>query len=170
MIVLAYRHYTIPASSDILGTMKPSIQVIRAVGASFANRVFYPVLITCIVLTTGTAVVVVWLTTLSQWWWLLGIPVVMGICVLIGVLAITKLVIRTVTPIQTKPQKHAVKLFVDKLQRLSEATQTPKFILLFRIVRDIAAPSEKGYIGELARDTLSLKQDYNQLVQLFSRP
>jgi len=148
--------------------MKPSIQVIRAVGAQFANRVFVPVLIISTSLVVCIVALVAWLTTLSQWWWLLGVPVVMGICVLAGVLAITKLVINTVTPSQTKQQKKAIGLFVDKIQRLSETTQTPKFVLLFRIVRDIAAATEKGYIGELARDTLSLKRDYTELIRQFS--
>lgn len=149
--------------------MQPSITVIRAVGATFANRVFVPVLITSASLVICVVALVVWLTTLSQWWWLLGIPVVMGICILGAVLMVTKLVINTVTPPQTKQQKKAVASFVDKLQRLSEATQTPKFVLLFRIVRDIAAPRDKGYIGELAHDTLSLKKEYSDLVALFSR-
>jgi len=147
--------------------MNPTITVIRCVGAEFATRLFYPVAvisaILCALLVTG----VLLLATLSQWWLLLLIPVVMLVCVVFGVMLITGLVIRTVRPFQTKVQRVAVKAFVDKLQRVSDAVQTPKFILLFRIVRDIAAPRKDGFIGSMTDDTVSLKRDFQALQKLF---
>jgi len=147
--------------------MNPTITVIRCVGAEFATRLFYPVAvisaILCALLVTG----VLLLATLSQWWLLLLIPVVMLVCVVFGVMLITGLVIRTVRPFQTKVQRLAVKSFVDKLQRVSDAVQTPKFILLFRIVRDIAAPRKDGFIGSMTDDTVSLKRDFQALQKLF---
>jgi len=147
--------------------MNPTITVIRCVGAEFATRLFYPVAvisaILCALLVTG----VLLLATLSQWWLLLLIPVVMLVCVVFGVMLITGLVIRTVRPFQTKVQRLAVKAFVDKLQRVSDAVQTPKFILLFRIVRDIAAPRKDGFIGSMTDDTVSLKRDFQALQKLF---
>ena len=80
---------------------------------------------------------------------------------------IFKLVIRYVTPPQTRQQKQTVKLFVDKLQRLSETVQTPKVILLFHIIRDIAAPKEHGFIGELSLETFNLKSDFKDLETMF---
>ncbi len=147
--------------------MNPTITVIRCIGAEFARRLYYPVTIistvVCGLLVTG----VILLATLSQWWLLLLIPVVILICVIFGVLFITWLIIRTVRPVQTKIQRLAVKAFVDKLQRVSDAVQTPKFILLYRIVRDIAAPRKDGFIGSMADDTVSLKRDFRELQQLF---
>jgi len=147
--------------------MNPTITVIRCVGAEFATRLFYPVAvisaILCALLVTG----VLLLATLSQWWLLLLIPVVILVCVVFGVMLITGLVIRTVRPFQTKVQRVAVKAFVDKLQRVSDAVQTPKFILLFRIVRDIAAPRKDGFIGSMTDDTVSLKRDFQALQKLF---
>jgi len=107
------------------------------------------------------------LGTLSTWWLLLLIPVVMVLCIVAAVLTILWLVIRTVSPAQTKVQRRAVKTYVDKLQRLSDAVNTPKVILLFRIVRDVAAPRKDGFIGSITDDTASLKRDFQQLQKLF---
>lgn len=147
--------------------MKPSLLTIRSIGAEFANRLFYPVVIAggiAAVLLTGLAL---WLTTLSSWWWLLFIPVVMAVCIGLAVFIVVKLVIRYVTPTQTKIQKQATRQFVDKLQTVAEVTQTPKFILLFRIVRDIAAPRKSGFIGNLTTTTGSLKKDFIELKRMF---
>ncbi|MNH31005.1 hypothetical protein D3C79_913310 [compost metagenome] len=91
----------------------------------------------------------------------------MAMCVGLAVFVIIKLVIRSITPLQTKQQKQAAKQFVDKLQTVAEATQTPKFILLFRIVRDIAAPRADGFVGTLATTTGSLKKDFTDLSHSF---
>lgn len=147
--------------------MKSQLLAIRSIGAEFANRVFYPVLVTAIIITVASISLISWLATTNQWWLLLSIPTIIAACVGISVLTIAKFIIRTVTPIQSVVQKKATKTFVDKLQRLADVTQTPKYILLFQIVRDIAAPRENGFIGTLAGDTTSLKGDYVQLIRLF---
>lgn len=147
--------------------MKPSFLAIRSIGTEFANRLFYPVVITGAVVAAVLVIVALWLTTLSSWWWLLFVPIVIAICVGLAVFIIIKLIIRSITPAQTKQQKQSAKQFVDKLQLVAEATQTPKFILLFRVVRDIAAPRESGFIGNLATTTSSLKGDFIELRNTF---
>lgn len=147
--------------------MKSSLLAIRSIGTEFANRLFYPVIITGIIAAVIVSGLVLWLTTLSSWWWLLFVPVVMAICIGLAVFIIIKLVIRSITPSQTREQKQSAKQFVDKLQTVAEATQTPKVVLLFRIVRDIAAPKESGFIGNLATTTGSLKSDFTDLARSF---
>jgi hypothetical protein len=110
----------------------------------------------------------IWLTTFSEWWWLLVALLIIAVSVVIGVLVIVKLIIRSVRPSLSHMQKRQTKAFVDKLQRLSEAAQTPKFILLFQIVRDIAAPRENGFIASISTDTKSLKSDFIALAKTFN--
>jgi hypothetical protein len=148
--------------------MNPTITVIRSIGTEFARRLFHPVAITAGVIFTLLIIGVLLLTTLSQWWYLLLIPVMILLCVTGGVLAVVWLTIRTIRPIQTRTQHTAVKVFVDKLQRLSDTVQTLKIILLFRIVRDVAAPGKDGFIGSIADDTASLKSNFRDLQKLFS--
>ena len=148
--------------------MKSSLLAIRSIGAAFANRLFYPILAIGIVGTVVVIGLIAWLATLNEWWWLLAVPVLVVACVGIGVLTVAKLVINSVTPPQSTVQKKASQQFVDKLLRLSETAQTPKFILFFRIVKDVAAPTENGLIGTLSHDTASLRRDFKELRELFA--
>jgi hypothetical protein len=147
--------------------MSPTITVIRSIGAEFAKRLFVPVAVTGIIVSTVLVTGVFLLATLSEWWLLLLIPVVMIVSVIFGVLAVSWLVIRTVQPQQTKAQRKAVGSYVDKLQRVSEAVQTPKFVLFFRVLRDVSAPRKDGFIGSMTDDTVSLKRDFTDLQKLF---
>jgi MFS family permease len=147
--------------------MKPTILVIRAIGAEFARRTFYPVVIIGAIVAVVLAAAIVWLTSLSAWWWLLMFAFICALCVGVGVFSVVFLTIRSVTPFQNPVQKKAVKEFVDKLQLLAETAGTPKFILLFHIVKDVAAPRVDGYIGTLTTATTSLKSDYSTLLGLF---
>ena len=147
--------------------MSPTISVIRSIGAEFARRLFVPVAVMGIILSAVLVTGVFLLATLSEWWLLLLIPVVIVVSIIFGVLAVSWLVIRTVRPPQTKTQRTAVKLYVDKLQRVSEAIQTPKFILFFRVLRDISAPRKDGFIGSMTDDTVSLKRDFSELQKIF---
>lgn len=147
--------------------VRPSLLAIRAVGAEYANRIYLIVAIIFVVSTLFSLGLSIWLTTLSSWWWILVILLIIALSVACGVLIIVKLVIRTVKPDLTRSQKVQTKKFVDKLERLSETAQTPKFILLFRIVRDIAAPRDHGFIASISNDTSSLRSDFAALTQTF---
>ncbi len=147
--------------------MKASLLVIRAIGTEFANRVYTPVVIMAALLSAILIGGTLWLTTISLWWWLLGIPVVIAVSIVIAFSILIKLIIRYVMPSQTKAQRRAIKQFVDKLQTLSDVIQTPKVILLFRLARDVAAPTKDGFVGNLSHTSLSLKKDFSALLQSF---
>lgn len=147
--------------------MKPTILVIRAVGAELARRIFYPVVITAAIIAALLLGGTIWLMTLSAWWGLLLFAVISALCVGIAVFTVVRLTIKTVTPLQNPVQKKAVKSFVSKIQLLSETVGTPKFILLFKIVKDVAAPREDGFIGTLTGASTTIKKDYVGLVKLF---
>jgi hypothetical protein len=147
--------------------MNPTITVIRCIGTEFARRLLCPITIAASIVLGLLVVGVLLLGTLNSWWLLLLIPVVMLLCIVTAVLTIVWLTIRTVTPVQSKTQRRAVKAYVDKLQRISDAAQTPKIILLFRIVRDVAAPRNDGFISSITDDTASLKRGFQELRDLF---
>lgn len=147
--------------------MKPTLLAIRSVGAEFANRIFVIVAITAFLASACLVGLGWWLTTFSDWWWLLFVLIVIIISVVFGVLVIVKLIIRSVAPGLSRSQKKQTRAFVDKLQRLSEVSQTPKFLLLFQVVRDIAAPRENGLIASISNDTSSLKHDFAELIRTF---
>jgi len=147
--------------------MKPSILAIRSIGAELANRIYTPVAILTVVILGILMGLAIWLTTLSNWWWLLVAFLVIAGSVAIGILVVVKLVIKSVAPSQSRDQKKQTKAFVAKLQQLAETAQTPKFILLFRVVRDIASPRDDGLIGSISNNTASLKRDFTALTKTF---
>jgi len=149
--------------------VKQSFSAVRAIGSEFARRTYWPVAIIVGVSDAILLVVMVWLVSLSAWWLLLAIPVFILVVISVGLLVVARLVIGIVTPQQTSHQKQDVARFVDKLQTLSDIAQTPKPILLFRIVRDVIAPRRNGFIQSASSDTLSLKKDFIDLQRTFNQ-
>ena len=76
------------------------------------------------------------------------------------------MLIRYVQPAQTKVQQRAVKRFVDKIQGVAEIAGTPKVIILFRVVRSIAAPKKDSYLSDLVANK-ELVNDFRELQRLF---
>ena len=147
--------------------MKNSVTVIRAVVAEFVQRIYLPILIVAIIISVFLAVGSILLTMVSVWWWILAVPVFILVLVAATVLIVARLVIMSLTPKQSTTQKFAVKAFVDKLQNLSEITQTPKIVLLFRIVKDAVIVTDDGFLKTTISHSLSLKKDFVHLQQLF---
>lgn len=149
--------------------MKASFLAVRSISAEFANRLYRPIAITLTIILLCLVAASVWLTTFSSWWWVLcGVLIVLSV-IEIGVFVAIALLIRIVAPLQSRAQKKQTKAFVDKLQRVADVVQTPKIVLLFRIVRDMIWARKHGFITTLSRDTASLKQDFVDLRRTFGR-
>jgi hypothetical protein len=147
--------------------MKNTFLVIRAVAAEFARRIYVPMLITISIIIVIAIALVIWLVTVSAWWWLLAIPVFLASIVGAVILIIAGIIIRVVNPRQKLEQKVAVKKFVDKLQGLSEIVQTPKIVLLFNVLKDVISPKEEGYVKTTIGNSLSLRKDFETLLRSF---
>ena len=145
----------------------PLILTVRAVSTEFAQRLYAPV----VWIAGGIAFVLIavlsWAVTVSAWWWLLLGPVVVATLIAATAAIIAGLVIKLVRPKQTKVQRSKVKSFVDNLQQSSETIRTPKFILLFRLVKDSVFPSEKNLVRELSSNASSLKADLQEIIDSF---
>jgi len=150
--------------------IQPSLLAIRSIGAEFAHRLYLPV----VVISAATAVVLlalsIWLVTINEWWLILLI-LIFGLTIFATtVLAVALVIIKKFTPLQSKNQRKQTKSFVDKLVRVAEVTSTPKFILLFQVIKDIVKPSSDGFIGSLSYGTVSLKSDFVALKNSFKKP
>ena len=148
--------------------IKPSFQAIRAVGVAFAFRLYKPVLIAFIIIACVLLLIGLGLTTINSLWIILVIFEVFLIVVVSFLLIAGYALIQRVAPDQTKEQKVLAKSLVGKMQRVAEVTGTPKFILLFNIIKDVAAPSEKGFISSLSNDSGSIKNDFVALRNSFN--
>ncbi len=148
--------------------MQPLILATRSIAAEFFMRIFIPVLIITIVICIGLLGFSVRLTELSAWWWILFAVLLLWTLIATVVLVILGAIIRRVTPKRTKEQTAQTKALVDKLQRLAEVTSTPRFVLLYRIVKDSLRPSERSYLVSLTNEAGSLRADFDALKQSFA--
>jgi hypothetical protein len=142
-------------------------QATRAIAATFAKRkvndVWLPYLIG-VVISLGIGG---WLIHFSLWWFVLVIPILLALLVGASILIAAGFVVRVFTPEMTLEQTQAVEAYADKLQRVADNVQLPKFILLFRLVRDAFRPNENSFVRQVAHDSTSLKADFTALQKLF---
>lgn len=146
--------------------MNSFVLALRAIGTHLAMRLYIPAVV---IVSIWIALLVaggLWLTTFSNWWWLLLIPITSFACIVCGVAVVLLLLIRFVRPAQTKAQQQAVKQFVGKLQAVAETIGTPKIIILFHVVRSIAAPSKDTYLADLVAHK-QLAHDFRELQRSF---
>jgi len=149
--------------------IKPSLLAIRSIAAEFAHRLYVPVVIIFAAAAVVLLALSIWLVTMNAWWTILLVVLSFVIVLAIALLVIGLIVIKKVAPAQSKTQKQQTKSLVDKLLRVAEVTGTPKFILLFNVIKDVVKPSEQGYIASISSDTVSLKRDFISLKDSFKQ-
>jgi len=147
--------------------MTPYLQVVRSIAREFFVRLYKPLVVTVAIIAAIALGFSIWLVSFSTWWLiLLGIVALLVILAAI-ILVIGWIILKFIAPVQTKNQKQQVRSFVDKIQRIAEVTATPKVVLLFRLAKDLVAPSEQGFVTSIGQDTVSLRRDFNTLRDSF---
>lgn len=147
--------------------IRPSLLATRSIAAEFAQRIYLSVVVTFSVTAVVLLAVSIFLVTISTWWVILLSLLSIGIVVATASLGIAGLIIKRLAPAQSKSQQQLTKSLVDKLLRVAEVSGTPKFILLFRVIKDVLAPSDRAYVVGLSNDTMSLKRDFVALKDSF---
>jgi hypothetical protein len=147
--------------------IKPSFLAIRSIASEFARRLYVPAAVSAAIVAALVLALAIWLVTINEWWLILLILVCGMTFFAFVALGVALIVIKKVTPQQSKIQKKQTKAFVDKLLRVAEVTSTPKFILLFQVMKDIVKPSHEGFISSVSNDTVSLKRDFIALKDSF---
>lgn len=80
---------------------------------------------------------------------------------------LARFVMKLISMPLSKEQKSAVGLFVDKLERISGALSTPKFMILLSIIRDGAQRRSSRFIEQTTNDSKLLHSDFLALTKLF---
>lgn len=148
--------------------MKQSFTAIRAIATTFARRIYIPVVISVALIALFFLVLVIWLLTISAWWWFLAIPIFSLVIVATTVLIIAGVLIKVIGPKTTKAQRTEIGMFIDHVQELAEITATPKFILLFRVIKDALSPQKTAYIESVISGVGSLRSEYQSILRSFS--
>lgn len=145
-----------------------NILAIRAVTAQYGLQLlrvttYWTVAIFALVLIG----VMVLAATVSSWWNLLLIPVVVLGSVAGIVWLITRALLRRFMPRLTSVQRTTVKGFVRKVAELSETIQTPYFIIIFYLVRDMVTRRSPGYMQQLATSSTDIARDFDLVKHAF---
>lgn len=154
-------------AQGIIDNMKTHITVTRAISSEFALRkVRQLAIMTAIILFTAVCISL-WLTTVHVWWWLLAAPVIILSVLATGAIFVAIIVIRVLRPRMVGTQKAETAKFVDKLERVADHLQTPMFLIVFRVVRDILRPRGQTFVQLATEDSTSLHTDLRTLQKLF---
>lgn len=150
--------------------MNPTILAIRAVTSVYVRQILRVVLIVSLIVYAGVMAIVIWLSTdVSPWWSLLGI--IPTLLIFIGgvIWLIVWILAKRLSPAMNKKQKVAAKKVVHNISATAERLGTPRFLLLFHVIKDVIFPPRSGqtYIGELAGTPGKLKTDFENLRKLF---
>ena len=143
---------------------------VRAVTAEYASQLLKPVLW----IGTGVYVliigIIIWAGTASSPWWLLFtiMPTalfVIGLAIWVGIWVMAK----RLAPEMNKPQRVATKKVVKQVSTVAEQLGTPRFILIFRLVKDVIFPrtTKQTFISELAETPGQLHRSFQELRKLF---
>jgi hypothetical protein len=148
--------------------MKSHITTIRAVTVEFAMQFVRPYLWWALGIIGGLLVIVGILAfTISQWWLLLAVPIVLLGLVGTVIWQIVRFIASQLSPKLNVQQKTATKKFVTKIHHVTETVQTPYPLIMFRIVKDIITRTDTGLIQEVTQQSTTLRPDFEELRKLF---
>ena len=150
--------------------MDSTILAIRAVTSVYALQLIYPLLWIGIGVYAIVMIIIGWIASMaSAWWWLLAIVPTFAITVGIAVWIIVYLLAKRLAPRMNRKQTAATKKFVKHIGRIAEHLGTPKFVLIFRVVKDVIARPASGrtFIGEITQEPGEMRRDFDELRSLF---
>lgn len=150
--------------------MSSSVLAVRAVTAVYARQLLLPVLWIGLGTYAIVMAIIIWIAyAVSPWWLLLAFLPTIVICVGLALWLGVWFTAKKISPDMDKRQKAATKKVVKKLNDVAEQVGTPRFVLIFRIARDVVFPPKTGrtLVGELADMPGELHRSFQELRKLF---
>lgn len=150
--------------------MNATILAIRAITATYAQIILRPLLIAGIAVYAVVLAIIGWVAyAASPWWWLLAIVPTIIFLAAVVLWMVVFLLSKRLAPQMNKAQRSATKKFVGHLGKVAEHVGTPRFVLIFRVIKDVIMPPKSGqtFIGELAQTPGELRRDFDAVRRLF---
>jgi hypothetical protein len=150
--------------------MNSTVLAIRAITSQYATQLLWPILWIGLGTYALVMTLIIWVSVeVSPWWLLLAfVPTIVflvGLALWVGSWILSK----RLAPIMNNAQKKATKKFVSHVGRVAEQLGTPRFILIFRVLKDVMSQPNSGqtFIGELSQTPGDMKRDFEHLRSLF---
>lgn len=150
--------------------MSSTVMAVRAVTSQYAKDLLKPVLLVGTGVYLFVMAIVIWIALVVNGWWILlsFVPTVLfcvGLAIWLGVWFTA----RRLSPNMNKTQKGATKEVVEQVSRIADQLGRPRFVLIFRVVKDVLfpPPGKRTLIGELADTPGELHRSFEKLRKLF---
>ncbi len=150
--------------------MDKTVLAVRAITSEYAKRWLFPFLLVGIGVYTLVMLVIGWVATVvSSWWWLLAIVPTFVFLVALTVWIIARIIAGRVSPPLNASQQKAAKQFNKRIDKAAENIATPKFIFMYRIIKDVIVrpTSSKTFIGEIAQEPGEMRRAFDELRSTF---
>ena len=149
--------------------MNTQLTILRAISSEFIKRKLKTVLLLCGVMAVIVLIGVLYLTTVNIWWWALAVPVM--VLIFVGVVAalLIAAIIRALRPHMTPLQTSSIAKFVDTFEQVAEGVQTPVPFIVLLVIKDLLLKRDKLFVDTLIQNSKTLRNDYLQLVQNFTK-
>lgn len=148
--------------------MKPTLRMVRAIGAEYIRRKIKPLLIVTAVVLTLALALGGWLASRNAWWWVFEAIFILAAVMFALAVWLFRLLLSRVDAARTKDRRQAVAGFVDKFERVAEHVGTPLPVLVIRVAWDMLHPTKRGFITGVAEDSKTLAPDFVALQRHFS--
>jgi len=149
--------------------MNGLIKTVRAIGAEFARRLYFPVFIAGLIAAALLIGIGIALIQVNAWWWILLGLIIFAVLVFLILAVVVRILIGAVKPLQTHDQEVMVRQFVDRFEDVAETVQTPKAVLLFQIVWDILRPTDHGLVKRMSDHATSSKREFQEIQKSFAQ-
>lgn len=150
--------------------MDQTVLAIRAITSEYAKRWLWLPLALGAGVYIVLMVIIGWIAAVaSPWWWLLAIVPTFVFLIALTLWIIARVIAGRVAPVMNKRQRKAARKFIDRLDKVAEHLGTPKFVVLYRIIKDIVVrpTSSKTYIGEITQEPGEMRRAFDDLKTLF---
>lgn len=150
--------------------MDKTVLAVRAISSEYAKRWLLPFLCIGTGIYAALLLLIGWIaTSVNAWWWLLAIVPTFVFLIALSVWIIVRIIAGRIAPPLTKSQKKAAKQFNERIDGVAERIATPKFIVLYRIIKDVVTrpTSSKTFIGEIAQEPGEMRRAFDDLRNSF---
>ena len=150
--------------------MDKTVLAVRAIASEYAKRWLWLPLVVGIGIYAVIIGVIWWVAAIaSPWWWLLAIVPTLVFLVALTVWGIARVVTHRIAPPMNKAQRKAARAFVRRIDKVAAHLGTSKFVMLYRIVKDVMVRPASGrtYIGEMTSEPGEMRRAFDELRRLF---
>ncbi len=141
----------------------------RAVFSAYVQKLLRPIeIVTASVLLLSVAAAGYLSSSVSIWWLLLFVPLILLSLIASVIWLIVTGLLRRFTPVQSQTQKREVQRFVGLVGSHADLLGLTKFGLIVRVIQDVIRRSDKNILSSTIDDSKELSATFKNVVNSFT--